>query len=110
MPSAFSAKDSKSLVAISFACQKTTPTASMTSLAGWQNGQLKHFPVCLSHKRGLATARVQRSLSTTLRMTHLPRTLVGSSIGSMNLAREHKALTMTCVLSREGSRPKPPRG
>jgi hypothetical protein len=50
MPSTFSAKDSKSLVAISFACQKTTPTAAMTSLAGWENGQLKHFPVCLSRK------------------------------------------------------------
>jgi hypothetical protein len=48
MPSTFSAKDSKVLVAISFACQKTTPTASMISLAGWENGKLKHFPVCLS--------------------------------------------------------------
>jgi hypothetical protein len=36
MPSTFSAKDSKVLVAIRFACQKTTPTASMISLAGWK--------------------------------------------------------------------------
>jgi hypothetical protein len=46
MPSTFSAEDKA--LAICFARQKTTPTASMISLPGRKNGQLKHFPVCLS--------------------------------------------------------------
>jgi hypothetical protein len=47
MPSAFSAKDNKALVAICFACQKTTPTALMISLAGRENGRPKHYSACL---------------------------------------------------------------
>lgn len=48
MPSAFSAKENKALVAICFACQKTTPTALMISLAGRENGRLKYYSACLS--------------------------------------------------------------
>ena len=48
MPSAFSAKDNKALVAICFACQKTTPTALMISLTGRENGRPKHYSACLS--------------------------------------------------------------
>jgi hypothetical protein len=36
------------LVAICTPCQKTIPTASMIGLAGRENDQVKHFPVCLS--------------------------------------------------------------
>jgi hypothetical protein len=45
MPSAFSAKGNKALVAICCACQKTTPTALMISLAGRENGRPKHGSV-----------------------------------------------------------------
>ncbi len=52
MPSAFSAKENKALTAVCFACQQTTPTASMVSLAGLENGQPKYYPVCLSCANG----------------------------------------------------------
>jgi hypothetical protein len=48
MPSAFSAKDNKALMAICLACQKITPTALMISLAGAENGRPKYFAVCFS--------------------------------------------------------------
>jgi hypothetical protein len=48
MPSAFSAKDNKALIAICLACQKITPTALMISLAGAENGRPKYSAVCLS--------------------------------------------------------------
>lgn len=48
MPSGFSAKDNKALVAACLACQKITPTALMISLAGAENGRPKYSAVCLS--------------------------------------------------------------
>jgi hypothetical protein len=66
MPSAFSAKDNKALIAVCLACQKITPTSLMISLAGrkWQAQVLCRLP--LVRKQWLASAGFQRTLSTTL--------------------------------------------
>jgi hypothetical protein len=47
MPSAFSAKDNKSLIATCIACEETTPTALMVSLTGSQGSRLTYSSVCL---------------------------------------------------------------
>src|SRR5215469_13981676 len=77
MPSTFSAKDNKALVATCCASQKTKPTVSMVSLEGRENGRRKHYSVCISCANAGWRPPGFRGVSTRLRVA---RALLGTAL------------------------------